>query len=221
MKIMGRLKRFNINRIQNQFETDFLFETGTWKGDSVAYALRFPFKKIFSSEIIVEIADTAKKRFEHNNNVEIINSNSTDAIKSASGKITSNCLFWLDAHFPGAEEGLKDHNEVTDENVKLPLYKEIEVIASRKNRYKDVILIDDLRIYEDGPFESGNIPDTILKPEIRHTNFINDIFSETHVIIKSYADEGYILILPKENFARRTLFYPYYMLFNKVFKKIY
>ncbi len=69
---MGTLRRFNLDRIISKYKIDYLFETGTWKGDSIAYAQRPAFKRIYSSEIVKEIADKAKERFKGSSNIEII-----------------------------------------------------------------------------------------------------------------------------------------------------
>jgi hypothetical protein len=197
---VGTLKRFNLNRIIRKYNISYLFETGTWKGDSIAYAQKHKFKRIYSSEIVKEIADKAKERFRGNDRIEIIEQNSTDALRDTIGRIDGNCLFWLDAHFPGAEEGLSGYNETKQEEVKLPLEKEIGIIADRQRKYRDVIIIDDLRIYEDGPFRSGNMPKHILPPKARNIRFLESALSATHIIQRSYWDEGYIIIFPNTVF---------------------
>ena len=218
---MGSLKRFNLSRIISEYRTEYLFETGTWKGDSVKYASQFGFKKIFSSEIVKEIADTAGKRFQNQTHIEIINDNSIDALRKKVLDMKGNCLFWLDAHFPGAEEGLSPYNEVKEEVIKLPLEKEMELIGSRSPQYSDVILIDDLRIYEDGPFQSGNMPEHILGPQVRNINFIERYFGHSHLILKSYVNEGYVLVLPKTRLKKSVLRSLWYAIYNRLRHKIY
>ena len=217
---MGRLKRFNLGKLLTLANADILFETGTWKGDGLAYACTFPFRKLYSSEIIHSVAERAKKRFQTDHRVEIIHASSIDALQSTIDAIDANCIFWLDAHFPGAEEGLKDYNEIEDEAIKLPLQKEMELIATRKNRYNDVILIDDLRIYEEGNYDSGNLPANVLPPKVRNTNFANELFGDTHDIIKSIRDEGYLLLLPKNMKKATGIQALKYRTQNKLFNRI-
>lgn len=206
---MGSIKRFHLSRIKEEYNCDYFFETGTWKGDGVAHAQKIGFKRIYSSEIIPEIADRAKKRFAHDKSIEILLGNSTEVLRNTLGSIPGNCIFWLDAHFPGAEEGLEQYNAFEDESVKLPLEEEILAIKAIRPGFRDVILIDDLRIYETGPFDSGNLPDGILPPKVRTTEFINKIFSSTHTIVKSYRDEGYIMVVDSETYrsvlSKRTI----------------
>ena len=59
-----------------------------------------------------------------------------------------------------------------------------------------IFFIDDLRIYEDGDFENGN---DLFREKYKagDSSFINEIFEETHVILKLNAGEGYIIAFPK------------------------
>jgi hypothetical protein len=218
---MGRLKRFNLNKLITSANASYLFETGTWKGDGLAFACKYPFKKLYSSEIIDSVAERAKKRFSNDERVEIINASSIDALQNYLPSINGNCVFWLDAHFPGAEEGLKDYNEIEDEQIKLPLQKELEIIAQRKHKFNDIILVDDLRIYEEGNFDSGNLPESVLPPKIRNTNFAEQLFGNTHHIHKSFRDEGYLILLPKNLKEPNRINRIIYGLQNAIFKRIF
>jgi hypothetical protein len=218
---MGSIKRFNLKKIINEYHTEFFFETGTWRGDGIAYAAQFPFKKLYSSEIIHEIADNAKERFKSQKNIEIIEGNSTDVLNNKLAELKGNCLFWLDAHFPGAEEGLTHYNTFENEKVKLPLEEEIYQLASIRKEFSDVIIIDDLRIYEVGPYTYGNLPEGILPPKLRNIDFVYKAFKDSYIIKKSYKDEGYLIVLPakkKETNKFRSLIYK---ISNTINKKIY
>lgn len=197
---MGSLKRFNLSKISKQYECPYFFETGTWTGNGLAYAKNTSFVKLYSSEIMPEIADKARKRFASENRIEIFTGNSTAVFEQTLHIINGNCVFWLDAHFPGAEEGLKDYNEYDNEQVKLPLEKELQLIKDIRSTFYDVILIDDLRIYETGPFTSGNLPEGILPPSFRSIDFVFKLFGDSHEVIRSYEDEGYLLLFPKQKY---------------------
>ena len=58
-------------------------------------------------------------------------------------------------------------------------------------------MIDDLRIYEDGPFESGNW-DERSKYGGDGIEFIENIFDKTHYIVRSYNAQGSIILFPVE-----------------------
>lgn len=220
---MGQLKRFNLRKIIKDFSIDSLIETGTWKGDGVAYALNYYFKNIITTEIVPEIAERAKTRFALNKNVDVITGNSIDIFTKILPEIKGNILFWLDAHFPGAEEGLNDYNAFKDEAFRLPLQKELELIKQLREGYNDFILVDDLRIYEDGKFANGNMPINIIPPSIRNLDFVVDLFGSTHEILRLYEDEGYMLIKPKIYSSKKNNFIIHMLdnIMNKLQKKIY
>jgi len=197
---MGLINRFDLSRIIREYKTPYFFETGTFRGEGVDYALQSPFDKIVSVEIIGAIADEAKIKFNAQNKVEIVEGNSVSALAAEIPKLDNNCVFWLDAHFPGADAGITRYDDNNDESVRLPLQKEIEIISRLRSNFKDVLIIDDLRIYEDGPYQNGNVPPDALPKEDRHIGFIYNSFSASHVILKSYIDEGYILMFPKKGY---------------------
>lgn len=201
-RTMGSLSRFDLNRIIQDFKTPNLFETGTFWGDGVAYALEFPFDKIISVEIIPEIADKAKSRFREEERVEIIEADSVTGLEEQLPLLNGNTVFWLDAHFPGADAKLADYEAGNDMEFRLPLKMEIEHISKHRNNFQDVLILDDLRIYEDGPFEKGPVPSNALPKGERGIDFIYNAFEATHYIFKSFLDEGYILLLPKKGYDK-------------------
>jgi len=200
---MGSISRFSLNRIAKEYDISYFVETGTWKGDGVAYALKAPFKRIISIEIVPGIAKTAKERFKPDQKVEIIEGDSVAVLARELAGLNGNCLFWLDAHFPGADEGVKKYDAEEDEDLRLPLEKEIVVIKNTRPTYNDVLIIDDLRIYEDGPYENDNAPADTLPKGNRSIDFIFKQFESSHIILKSYLDEGYLLLFPKESYLKK------------------
>ena len=199
---MGRLSRFDLNRIIKEYKTLNLFETGTFWGDGVSFALGYPFSKIISVEIIPEIAAIAKSRFEAYKKVDIFQSDSITALEKQLPLLKGNTVFWLDAHFPGADAKLADYASGDDNLFRLPLKKELEMICSCRKGFQDVFIIDDLRIYEDGPFENGPVPENAMPKGNRNIDFVFRLFEQTHYVFKSYLDEGYILLFPLKVYNR-------------------
>lgn len=194
---MGSIRRFDLKTLAKQYKADYFFETGTFWGDGVQYALDASFIKLISVEVMPEIAEKARLRFQGVTNVEIVEADSVKGLASKIGDLKGNCIFWLDAHFPGADAGLKPYDENMNDDFRLPLAREIETIARLRKKYNDVLIIDDLRIYEDGPFENGNVPQDALPASDRNIKFIYKHFRWSHVVVKSYQDEGYILLYPR------------------------
>jgi hypothetical protein len=198
---MGSINRFNLKRIKKHFKTDCFFETGTWKGDAVQFALDSGFNNIISTEIIPELASNSRSRFLAFPNVQIITGDSVTVLRNQLQGIDCNCTFWLDAHFPGADAGINKYEDELNEDLRLPLGLEICAISELRKLWKDVIIVDDLRIYEDGHYENGAAPADVLPKNNRNTDFIVNAFKNTHHIHRLYMDEGYLLLLPKKRFS--------------------
>ena len=104
-------------------------------------------------------------------------------------------LFWLDAHFPGAHGGFLPLAHTKEEKTRIPLQTELETIKQHKEVNNDYFIIDDLRIYEDGPYEQGNWEDRSLLGG-QGIEFLQEFFSDTHTINKDFRDQGYLLGIP-------------------------
>jgi len=59
-----------------------------------------------------------------------------------------------------------------------------------------VFILDDLRIYEDGPYEYGNWDLRKFIPNL-NLDFLNDIVSKTHTISKDMRHQGFLILTPK------------------------
>src|SRR5690606_25132550 len=120
------------------------------------------FKKIFSVELVKEYYDFCVNKFKNNNNIILINNTSINGLKKI---LTDNNLgrtiFWLDAHLPHHYDKtiLIDYGKNKD--LLIPLEEELKTIVTNKDTSMDVLIIDDLRIYERGKFQSGEWLDVI------------------------------------------------------------
>ena len=194
---MGHIKHFDIKKLKSEFNLIHFFETGTFKGDGVRYIQQFDFERIYSCEIIDEYVKSSRNRFTKDSRVKILKGQSFEVINNNSSKLDANILFWLDAHFPGADGGLNEFDEEVDEDTKYPLKKELLHLSESRKDYQDIYIIDDLWIYDDSEFEHGFLPEYITPPEPRNFNFANDYFKDTHTVIKCYDHGGYLILIPK------------------------
>jgi hypothetical protein len=199
---MGTLRFFNLQPLMEQFGCRYLFETGTGIGDGVHYASFFAFERLWSVEIHPDIAATARERFAGDPRVEILDSTSEEALGRVLPTLdrAKPALFWLDAHFPGADFGFATYKDERDLDRRLPLQRELEIIARLRQPCRDVLLIDDLRIYEDGPWEMGPMPDyaQTLPPELRNIDFaLRPPWSRTHDLRRFHEHTGYLMLTPK------------------------
>jgi hypothetical protein len=211
---MGNLLKFDLNKISKLCNSHFFVETGTFEGDTAYYAYKSlvldkesKIEKLWTIEYDKLYADAAYRRFKNFEKIEVVNNDSIQGLKYVCANCNSNAIFWLDAHFIGADSGRVSYKNDENLQTRLPLEWELQIIHKRAEIYQDVIFIDDVRIYEDGPFENGTFDDAmkssnscVRRVDISPYNTINDIirpFSTTHDIYKIYDHQGYIIMLPK------------------------
>jgi len=183
---MGNLNRFNLQELKQKYNIPVFFETGTARGDGVKYATQFDFQKIISVEIVQEQTKLLQEMFKSDSRVEIICNNSYDAIKQTVPGINENIMFWLDAHYPGADlkenssERIFAYMEEKNDDIRMPLEKELMLIRDIR-KGKDVILLDDLNLYVN---HGGriNADGYFLKPRQKFSSetFFIDILKESH-----------------------------------------
>jgi hypothetical protein len=195
---MGTISHFDIDRGMQVYNLDHFVETGTGRGDGLSFACSLPFKTLWSSEIDPITIQLAMNRIE-DHRVTLFHGASTKMLDCL-WRIPKEerILFWLDAHFPGAQHGFKGYADEEDEDLRLPLKHELALIKKHRALDQDVIVIDDARIWLDEPFESGPIPDFLLpcRPTELGIQFIYDLFADSHRIDVIHDDQGYIVLSP-------------------------
>jgi len=210
---MGAIYRFNLVELIEKFNIEYFVETGTLYGEGVEYARKSTggaFKEIHSIEILDDLYENAANKYSSVADVHIHHGRSVDVLEDIITNLDGNILFWLDAHYPGADIGRKSyHQPDIEEKEVLPLETELEIIKKVRNKHRDVIICDDLWLYEDGIYGSdagtldnhlklhcnGETKEQIGKP---NANFLNELWEETHEIVKMREDQGYAAIIPKE-----------------------
>jgi hypothetical protein len=195
---MGAVHSFDLQRLIDVFDLRYFVETGTGRGNGIAHATRFGFRRIISSEIVAEQASVMGRTFAADARVEIHAGRSFEVLEQTLPALADgNICFWLDAHYPGADLGLNDYDYEQDLELRLPLLRELETIRqNRLGRAADVILIDDLRIYEQGPFASKNLTELGLGHIAQYGRLDLTPFQATHKIERLYRDDGYVALLP-------------------------
>lgn len=184
---MGELKN-----IIPEGKWDIFIETGTGIGTGLQFAQKQNFKKIYSFEVNKDLYYLAKPL--EDSRTEIVHMSSPEGLDLLLPLISpkAKILFWLDAHYPGADFYYADYDSEKNEHVRLPLIGELNAIRKHRNG-KDTILMDDLRIYMDDP-------DVIqeLKPRVKTTvKDIENIMQDTHTFEIIYKDEKYGVFKPK------------------------
>lgn len=193
---MSVLRNFNLKQIKDKYQIDTFLETGTAEGDGIEHALNFHFKDIISIEIIENQVLKMKQKFKNYNNVSIILGNSTDVFKNILPYINDNIIFWLDAHYPGADITQNNVNLKIQlyingpDNIRLPLEHELLMIKELRKNKKDVILLDDLNIYKNQVKDDA----FYLKPkQTFKENFFKNILNETHAFESINNEQGMLI----------------------------
>ena len=194
---MGQLNQtIQIKNVIDFYNIKNFVETGTGKAEVVQTVVEADDTlNIHTIEVIPEIFNKNKINFSYLKDVNWHLGTSFDILPEILPDLKGTTLFWMDAHFPGADFGLSSYGDEKDDDKRLPLKKELETIVSNRDVTNDVFVIDDQRIYEDGPFGDGNWEDR-EKYGGDGIEFIEELFDETHYVVKSYNAQGSILLFP-------------------------
>ena len=207
---MGALYRFDLNPFISKYGLTQYIETGTGEANGLLHAFSYPFIDYYSVDIDEElIVDAWKKVHERTDiapiKVHLAASRSIDALREWIPNLDSSpCLFFLDAHFPGAdfhkisyEESIREYKQDA-----FPLGEELRIIVDTRDTSKDVFIIDDLMLYEDGAYDGGvEWKFQWLQKELdleTDSSFLYDILRDTHDLVKDTRDQGYLVATPKE-----------------------
>ena len=192
---MGQLNQaIKIKNVLDYYDIKNFVETGTGQAEVVrsVYEANEDLN-IHTIEVVEEIFDQNKIKFSYLKDVSWHLGTSFKILPTILPTFEGNTLFWMDAHFPGADFGLSSYGDEKDMDKRLPLKRELESIIQSRDVKDDVFVIDDLRIYEDGPFEGGNW-DERSKYGGDGIGFIEEMFENTHYIGRSYNAQGSIIL---------------------------
>ena len=194
---MGQLNQaIQIKNVLDFYDIKNFVETGTGQAEVVQTVVEADDTlNVHTIEVIPEIYDKNKINFSYLKDVNWHLGTSFDILPEILPDLKGTTLFWMYAHFPGADFGLSSYGDEKDDDKRLPLKKELETIVENRDVTNDVFVIDDLRIYEDGPFGDGNWEDR-EKYGGDGIEFIEELFDETHYVVKSYNAQGSILLFP-------------------------
>jgi hypothetical protein len=185
---VGKLARHPIHVWVHQYRLRTFVETGTFKGEGLAYALEWGNFELFHSiEANPELAEAARRHFApKSSRVFVWTSESVPMVRMIERGAARPALWWLDAHLPEL------YGTTTAEA--LPLLDEVRAIVAGGRHHRDVILMDDLRLYARRAFASGNYSGEI---QLGHLQQIRDLLLPTHELREDLNDEGYLLALPR------------------------
>jgi len=196
---MGHLNAFYVPQLIEDFKLSHYVETGTGEGLTLSQALSFNFKALHSIEFDKYMYDLAIQKFKDPRLTLHLGLSRDILPQILTGlKNDENVLFFLDAHFPGSDfrtgPGYIESVSLYGHDA-LPLRDELEIIRKIRPESKDVFIVDDLRIYEDGNYETGNWNER-KNLNIENSSFVYDLLKKTHNIQVDLKQQGYLLIKP-------------------------
>lgn len=188
---MGGLNFFDLSK----YNSDILIETGTGVAHGLTYAMRFGLEQYYSCEINKQLHEGNVSKFMGVPHVKLYNCDSLTFLRTILPTIPKDkkVIFWLDAHFPGADFLTKEYSGEENE-INLPLIYEVGLIYEHRKGCKDTLLIDDLRILK--PYERDKMEELGIFLNYPGIGFL-DCFLDTHEIKEYYVHEGYLEMTPK------------------------
>jgi len=205
---MGSISTFALSDYINRYNCKIYLETGTGIAECLQYAIKFPFTEFYSIELDDDLVKEAKIKV-NQENVTIINNFSTEALKELIPNLNKNesVLFFLDAHFPGADFHKITYEESLKKYMKqaLPLEEEVDIIISNRDISNDVIIIDDWFLYQpEINYEANNTVNWQYKPLqdelglVTNGMSIIEKFKDTHNYVIDKRHQGYLILTPKK-----------------------
>jgi hypothetical protein len=194
---MGRIQNpTHLEQMCRKFQIKNYVETGVGKGHAMKYVLDLGcIDQAYGIELDNRLFETYEKIFT-NQPVEFFCGYSHEQMENVLKELDKNpTLFWLDAHFPGADYFGEGYGSEKDFIKRLPMEEELRIISKNRDISNDIIFMDDLRIYVDRDFTMCNWEDRKTIGSDGY-DFVEDLIGETHTINEHLGDEGYLLAFP-------------------------
>lgn len=195
---MGSLNRFNLRHILPLSATDILVETGSGRGNSLAWAVQAGFRELYSVEQEAALFEHCRQRFAEYPQVHLHQGHCVAFLEDIAAMKLPRAFYFLDAHFTGgADFGLTTYAESAGKEESYPLLDELEALL-KADLSQSIIVIDDARMYFDGDFQAGICPEFARRWQDRPalTERLRPL-EATHTVHLLRQDEGYLLIVPK------------------------
>jgi hypothetical protein len=218
---MGQLTNFDLTSLIDDYCLKNYVETGTGMGISLSHALSYKsLDNLFSIEIDPQLANSRllhqqiSEAKSTTQTAKVLNSDSISGLRVLLQNVIneSPTLFFLDAHFPGSDFFSVPYGDSVDASstAGIPLLLEMaEISNSRNSAKKDLIIIDDLFLFEDGEFAFGTEhPEKVqsIRSMLRERDlFLGDsfpavlrlLFGPNRQFRRFYEHQGYLMILPE------------------------
>lgn len=126
--------------LQERLKLNCFVETGTYRGNTAAWAAGF-FPKVITIELSPIYHAAARERFCGQDNVQTLAGDSKEVLAKVLADLPAAALFWLDAHWSGLD--------TAGQEAECPLLGEILLINEASAPH--VVLVDDARLFAAPP----------------------------------------------------------------------
>ena len=207
---MGRINHpINLEKLVKVLNLKNFVESGTGDCSSMKIAADLNlFENLYGIDLDEDLYNRAVSMFK--SSVKMYNGYSKDEMLKIVGELSDRpTLFWLDAHFPGADYKGAKYDAEKDDSKRIPLEAELKIISENRDITNDVFIIDDLRIYADLPGGSWEFRSTA---GAENHDFIETLIGKTHLLVEHHRDQGYMLGFPlsvSEEIVRSTINHNY------------
>lgn len=170
---MGSLGDFNLAGLKADFGLRHLVEVGMGNGAGVDLAASLGFDHVHSIESQHKLALATALRHSSRQDITVIHGRGEKGLKEALAEVPGDAptLFWLDYDYEGADARLK-----SDPDARLE--RELRLLASLRDLSKDVLLVDDLVLFQSD------------------LEFVAELFPR-HVINRSPQGTGILIAIPQ------------------------
>ncbi|MBI1245738.1 MAG: hypothetical protein GC202_12085 [Alphaproteobacteria bacterium] len=125
--------------VRDKLELRLFVETGTFKGDTAEWASG-QFEKVWTVEADDALFNSTRERLKGSPNIVCVKGDSRAGLREIVPQLDKPALFWLDAHWCGA-----DQTDTAGAEDQCPLIDEIAIVNS--SPYEHVVLVDDARYF--------------------------------------------------------------------------
>lgn len=122
--------------LQREMRLEEFVETGTYRGDTTAWAAEH-FLRVTTVELSPEFHAAAVARFQGNAAVRTLHGSSAAMLRDVVPTLAGPALFWLDAHWSGLDTAGRE--------AECPLLAEIAAID--RAPFEHAVLVDDARLF--------------------------------------------------------------------------
>lgn len=198
---MGQINQaIKVKDVIQTFGVKNFVETGTGLGESLDYVLSISNDiNIHTVELMDILHDQLVSKYGDIDRLNLIKGYSHVEIAKLIPTLDEGpSLFWHDAHFPGADFQINGATYTSEKDPvkRIPLESELRaVLASGRDISKDIFVIDDLRVYKDGPYQEGNWQYRQVAGA-DNCDFVYELFDKTHYIIESHLAQGFLILFP-------------------------